>query len=80
MFNYITGMMFAGLLDLVRHDAVRENDGIAMMSHCRLGMILFHNSHQPKYVLLGHRLLAGIVSCISYYAFNVNSFYLSPCV
>ena len=78
MFNYITGLMFAGLLDLVRHDAVRENDGLAMMSHWRLDMILFHNNHHPKYVLLGHRLLAGIVSCISFYAFNL--FNISLCM
>ncbi|XP_061162619.1 uncharacterized protein LOC133171838 [Saccostrea echinata] len=60
VFNYITALMFVGLMDLVRHDAVRENDGTAMMSHWRLDMILFHNNHHPKYVLLGHRLLAGV--------------------
>uniref|UniRef100_A0A8W8IKI6 Zinc finger PHD-type domain-containing protein n=1 Tax=Magallana gigas TaxID=29159 RepID=A0A8W8IKI6_MAGGI len=60
VYNYVTGLMFVGLMDLVRHDAVRENDGQAMMSHWKLDMILFHNNHHPKYVLLGHRLLAGV--------------------
>lgn len=60
VYNYVTGLMFVGLMDLVRHDAVRENDVQAMMSHWKLDMILFHNNHHPKYVLLGHRLLAGV--------------------
>jgi hypothetical protein len=59
--NYITSLLFVGLLDLVRHDAVRENDGAAMMSHWKMDMILFHNNHHPKYVFLGHRLIAGTI-------------------
>ena len=33
VFNYTTAPMFAWLLDLVRHDALRENDDLAMVSH-----------------------------------------------
>jgi hypothetical protein len=61
VFNYITSLLFVGLLDLVRHDAVRENDSTAMMSHRKMDIILFHNNHHPKYVLLGHRLIAGTI-------------------
>jgi hypothetical protein len=60
VFNYIT-LLFMGLLDLVCRDAVRENDGAAMMSHWKMDMILFHNNHHPKYVLLGHRLITGTI-------------------
>ena len=70
-FNYISSLTYMGLMDLVRQNAVRENDGDAMMSHWRLDLLHFHNYHHPKYVLLGHRLLAGnyfynVVLMISY--------------
>ena len=61
-FNYVRAFTCMGLMDLVRRDAVRENDGKAMMSHWRMDMLLFLNNHHPKYSLLGHRLLAGM-SC-----------------
>ena len=57
--KYIRALLYCGLMDLVRHDAVRENDGEAMMSHWRHDIVQFHNRHHPKYVLLGHRPLAG---------------------
>nr|XP_022309155.1 uncharacterized protein LOC111114903 [Crassostrea virginica] len=59
-FNYISSLTYMGLMDLVRQNAVRENDGDAMMSHWKLDLLHFHNYHHPKYVLLGHRLLAGV--------------------
>eukprot|EP00105_Crassostrea_gigas_P043801 XP_019927949.1 PREDICTED: uncharacterized protein LOC105340967 [Crassostrea gigas] len=57
---YVRALTYHGLMDLVRHDAVRENDGDAMMGHWRYDVVQFHNRHHPKYVVLAHRLLAGI--------------------
>ncbi|XP_062602465.1 uncharacterized protein LOC134264190 [Saccostrea cucullata] len=57
---YVKALTYMGLMDLVRHDAVRENDGEAMMGHWRMDLVQFHNRHHPKYVVLAHRLLAGI--------------------
>ena len=68
---YVRALTFMGLMDLVRLDAVRENDGLAMMSHWRMDMLQFHNRHHPKYVLLAHRLLAGnnLIFKIIYYVY-----------
>uniref|UniRef100_K1R5V6 Protein YNG1 n=1 Tax=Magallana gigas TaxID=29159 RepID=K1R5V6_MAGGI len=55
---YVRALTYHGLMDLVRHDAVRENDGDAMMGHWRYDVVQFHNRHHPKYVVLAHRLLA----------------------
>lgn len=63
---YVRALTYHGLMDLVRHDAVRENDGDAMMGHWRYDVVQFHNRHHPKYVVLAHRLLAGLVCYIEY--------------
>ena len=58
-FNYVTGLTYLELLEEVRRDAIRENDGIAMVSQWRLDMLSFHNRNHYKYIVMGHRLLSG---------------------
>ncbi|CAG2241473.1 HARBI1 [Mytilus edulis] len=50
--------MFDGLGHMARRDAIRENDGPAIISNWKVDMISFHNHHHPKYFILGHRLVA----------------------
>ena len=57
--NYSLAVIWYGLLDLCHHDAIREADGLAMMTMWRVNMIRFWNSRLDKYLSTGHRLLAG---------------------
>jgi len=52
---------WCGLLDLCHRDAIREADGVAMMTVWRVNMLRFWNGHHPKYFTTGHRLLAGVL-------------------
>lgn len=45
--NYVPALMFVGLTYLIHHDAVRENDGHAMMSHWKLEIIFFPTNIIP---------------------------------
>ena len=58
--NYSKIVTWLGLNEAVRHDAIRENDGPAMLKYWSLDMIQFEKYHHPKYKILGHRLLAGV--------------------
>jgi hypothetical protein len=42
-------------------DAERENDGPAMISIWRINMIDFFNNNHNKYLILGHRILSGMI-------------------
>ena len=46
-------------MDLVRKDAVRENDGEKMVTFWKADMANFANTNHHKYLILCHRLLAG---------------------
>ncbi|XP_076101214.1 uncharacterized protein LOC143071009 [Mytilus galloprovincialis] len=59
-FEYVKAVMFEGLGHMARRDAIRENDGPAIISNWKVDMISFHNHHHPKYFILGHRLVAGV--------------------
>jgi hypothetical protein len=47
------------MLDLSHRDFIREADGLAMMSMWRCNMTRFWNGNHFKYLINGHRLLAG---------------------
>ena len=55
--NYSMKMIYMGLQRRVRVDAVREGDGPRMLRSWKIDVIDFHNNH-PRYLRLGHRLLA----------------------
>lgn len=57
--NYALSVIWCGLLDMVHRDAVREADGLAMMSMWRCNMLRFWGGRHFKYLIVGHRLLAG---------------------
>ena len=61
MKDYATALLFHGLLDLTRKDCVRENDGPMMMTFWKWDLMSFFNRNHTKYVILAHRLLAGII-------------------
>jgi hypothetical protein len=58
--EYVTSLLLLGLLDQVQRDCVRENDGPMLMCLWKMNIIQFHNRNHHKYVILAHRLLAGI--------------------
>jgi len=61
--NHSLAMTWCGLLDLCHRDAIREADGVAMMTMWPVNMLRFWNGHHPKYLSTGHCLLAGVVIC-----------------
>ena len=59
VFEYSKAITFDLLNHLVRKDAVREGDGLAMMDHWSFDLIQFANGNHPKYFTLAHHLLTG---------------------
>ncbi len=57
--NYSISTVWNGLLDIAYADMVKEGDGLAIMSMWRLNMIRFWIGGHNKYLIIGHRLLAG---------------------
>lgn len=57
--NYSIGLTWNGLLDLAHRDAIREADGMAMISFWRINMSRFWTGNHYKYMKLSHRLIAG---------------------
>jgi hypothetical protein len=55
--EYSKAILWLGLADAVRTDAVRKGDGERMMMHWRYDMMNFYEKHHPKYFIFGHRLL-----------------------
>ena len=45
---------------MVRHEAVRRNDGPMMTLFWKMDMMNFGESNHTKYFILAHRLIAGI--------------------
>ncbi|XP_077996732.1 uncharacterized protein LOC144453084 [Glandiceps talaboti] len=60
VYNYTSALLWKCLNDLVRHDAVKENDGPIMIEHWTLDMLDFWKKNHYKYMILGHRLIAGV--------------------
>lgn len=64
VFNYSRCMVWRGLLHIVQTSAERENDGHQLISDWRLDIVHFWNNNHNKYLILGHRLLAGNINAI----------------
>ena len=56
-FEYTKAVLWHGISEKVRHDAIREADGDRMLCHWRFDMLDFIRWHHPKYFVVGHRLL-----------------------
>ena len=57
--EYSKTLAWLGIMDLVHKDTIREGNGPAMMSVWRANMLRFWQRNHYKYLILGHRLLAG---------------------
>ena len=60
MLNYSQALLYHGLKDLAEKDCVRENDGFNMAINWKINMPEFWNNKHNKYLIIGHKLLAGI--------------------
>ncbi|KAL3867568.1 hypothetical protein ACJMK2_040455 [Sinanodonta woodiana] len=63
--NYTILVMWKGLNQQVRRDAIRENDGERMLLHWRFDMLQFFEKHHTKYFIVGHRLLSAVSGAVS---------------
>lgn len=72
--NYAISLTWYGLMDQVHRDTIREGDGLAMMSMWRLNMLRFWEGNHYKYLIIGHRLLSGMLWEIA--LGNQNKFYV----
>lgn len=63
--EYSKHLIWRGLNDLARHDAVKENDGLRMIRHWKFDMFEFFEKNHPKYFIFGHRLLANVAGATS---------------
>ena len=59
VYNYSRCMLWRGLLHMVQTYAERCNNGDHLITDWRLDMVEFWNYNHNKYLILGHRLLAG---------------------
>ncbi|WAR25131.1 hypothetical protein MAR_010835 [Mya arenaria] len=59
-FEYSKYLMWSGLNDLIRRDAVRNNDGPMMIVYWKQDLLQFLQRNHPKYFILAHRLIAGV--------------------
>ena len=63
--EYVETLIWRGLNEMIRRDAIKENDGPRMIRHWKADMPeLFENNH-PKYFIFAHRLLANIAGATS---------------
>ncbi|XP_014672567.1 PREDICTED: uncharacterized protein LOC106813035 [Priapulus caudatus] len=58
-FQYSKAVLWYGLGDSVRTDAVRQGDGNRIIMHWRQDMVHFFEGHHTKYFVFGHRLLTS---------------------
>ncbi|KAK6178242.1 hypothetical protein SNE40_013050 [Patella caerulea] len=62
---YVSKVIWSGLNQKVRRDAIRENDGERIILHWKMDLLQFFEKHHPKYFLIGFRLLASINGAVS---------------
>ncbi|XP_041357458.1 uncharacterized protein LOC121374422 [Gigantopelta aegis] len=58
--HYTILVMWYGLNQKVRRDAIRENDGPRMLLHWKFDLLQFQERHHPKYFIVCHRLLTAV--------------------
>ena len=63
--EYRCSLIWRGLGDMVRREAVKTNDGEAMIRHWRYDLPEFFKLGHTKYTILAHRLLSNIHSTAS---------------
>lgn len=63
--EYVERLLWRGLNNMARHDAVKENDGPRMIIHWKFDMFEFYEKNHPKYFIFGHRLLANLAGAAS---------------
>lgn len=63
--EYTKAVLWSGVGSMVRHDAVRENDGERIIRHWKYDMINYFENHHPKYFILGFRLLTAVNGGVS---------------
>lgn len=59
-YEYTKAVVWKGLSDMVKRDAVRENDGPLMLLYWKMDIAAFANDNHYKYFILAHRLLTSI--------------------
>ncbi|XP_069114331.1 LOW QUALITY PROTEIN: uncharacterized protein [Argopecten irradians] len=62
---YSVRLIWRGLGQMVRRDAIRENDGERMITHWKFDLLQFYEKHHPKYFLICYRLLLAINGGVS---------------
>ena len=63
--EYVKQLLWYGLNDLIRHDAVKENDGVRMIRHWKFDILQFFEEGHPKYFIFAHRLIASVEGAVS---------------
>ncbi|XP_061190751.1 uncharacterized protein LOC133198767 [Saccostrea echinata] len=58
--EYAHRLLWRGLNDLARADAVSENDGLRVIRHWKFDFMEFYEKHHPKYFVFAHRLLSNV--------------------
>ena len=58
--DYANHLIWRGLNNIARHDAVTENDGMRMIRHWRFDMFDFFEKNHPKYLIFEIQLLANL--------------------
>ena len=63
--EYSKHLVWRGLNDIARHDAVKENDGLRMIRHWKFDLFQYYENNHPKYLIFGERLLANVAGAAS---------------
>ncbi|CAC5398328.1 unnamed protein product [Mytilus coruscus] len=63
--EYVEGLLWRGLNEIIRHDAIKENDGIRMFRHWKADLPDFYENNHPKYLIYAHRLLINVAGATS---------------
>ena len=66
LFEYTRALLWRGLGHLARHRSIRQNDGPAMIANWKIDMLDFWQLNHSKYLIIGHRLLAGAVRFLTH--------------
>ncbi len=57
--DYAIAVTWLAMMDMAHRDMIREGNGPGMMTIWRVNMTRFWRGNKYKYLILGHRLLAG---------------------
>ncbi|ELT95942.1 hypothetical protein CAPTEDRAFT_186661 [Capitella teleta] len=59
--EYSKAILYQGLRHRVFRSAIRQGNGIVIMQHWRLNIMDFWNKRHPKYMILAHNMLIGML-------------------